>query len=100
VLQSVIPAGPPDGILLPVIVTNTAVYVAANGDHLNVTFSGTGVTNLANFTSDFEGTLTFSGGTGRFTNASGTAEVEGAAALDPATGTGTAHFTLVGTVTY
>jgi hypothetical protein len=100
VLQSVIPAGPPDGALLPVIVTNTAVYVAANGDHLTVTFSGTGVTNLVSFTSDFQGTLTFSGGTGRFTNASGTAEVVGTAALDPATGTGTAHFTLVGSLTY
>jgi hypothetical protein len=101
VIQSVIPTGPPEGVLLPAIVNNTGAYVAANGDRVNSSFTGTGVTNLATFTAVFEGTETFlPGGTGRFANASGTAHVEGTATLDPATGTGTAHFTLEGTITY
>jgi hypothetical protein len=101
VLQSVIPAGPPEGVLLPAIVNNTGTYVAANGDRVNSSFTGTGVTNLATFTAVFEGTETFlPGGSGRFANASGTAHIEGTAALDPATGTGTAQFTLEGTITY
>jgi hypothetical protein len=101
VIQTVIPAGPPTGALLPVLVNNTGAYVAANGDRLNSSFSGTGVSNLADFTAVFEGTETFSGGTGRFADAFGSAHIQGTAVLDPATGTGTAHFTLTeGTLTY
>jgi hypothetical protein len=100
VLQSVVPSGPPVNGLLPGIVTNTGAYVAANGDRVNSSFTGTGVTNLADFTAEFVGTESFVGGTGRFADASGSAQVEGTAVLDPATGTGTAHFTLDGTITY
>jgi hypothetical protein len=101
VVQSVIPTGPPAGVLLPGIVNNTGAYVAANGDRVNSSFTGTSVTNLADFTAVFEGTETFlPGGTGRFTNASGTAHIQGTAALDPATGTGTAQFVIEGTITY
>ncbi len=100
VIQSVIPAGPPQGSLLPTVVNNTGAYVAANGDRVSSSFSGTGVTNLADFTATFEGTETFLPGTGRFAGASGSAHIEGTAVLDPATGTGTAHFTLEGTITY
>lgn len=100
VLQSVIPTGPPVGVLLPASLSNTGTYVAANGDRVNSSFTGTGVTNLADFTAVFEGTETFLPGTGRFADASGTAEVQGTAALNPATGTGTAHFTLEGSITY
>jgi hypothetical protein len=101
VVQSVIPTGPPDGVLLPSTFSNTGAYVAANGDRVNSSGVGSAVTNLANFTVVFEGTETFlPGGTGRFANASGVADIEGTAALDPATGTGTAHFTLEGTITY
>jgi hypothetical protein len=100
VIQSVIPTGPPTGPFLPSIVNNTGTFVAANGDRVNSSFSGTGVTNLANFTAVFEGTETFSGGTGRFANASGVAHIQGTATLDPATGTGTGQFTIDGTITY
>jgi hypothetical protein len=101
VTQSVIPTGPPAGALLSGIVNNTGAYVAANGDRVNSSFTGTGVTNLANFTAVFEGTETFlPGGTGRFANASGTAHIQGTAALDPATGTGTGQFTIEGAITY
>jgi hypothetical protein len=49
-------------------VTGTILFIAANGDQLRLTFAG-------HFTStnDVEGTYTFTGGTGRFTAASGTA---------------------------
>ncbi|MBA3759430.1 MAG: hypothetical protein H0X07_02780 [Gemmatimonadales bacterium] len=100
VVQSVIPTGPPVGGLLPGIVHNTGAFVAANGDRVNSSFTGTGVTNLANFTAVFEGTETFMGGTGRFENASGTAHIKGTAALNPATGTGKGQFTIEGTITY
>jgi hypothetical protein len=100
VTQSVIPTGPPVDGFLSAIVNNTGAFVAANGDRVNSSFTGTGVTNLANFTAEFEGTETLSGGTGRFANASGTAHIEGTAALDPATGTGRGQFTIEGTITY
>jgi hypothetical protein len=74
--------------------------VAANGDRVNSSFTGTGTTNLADFTAVFEGTDTFSGGTGRFADASGTAHIQGTAVLDPATGTGKGQFTIAGTITY
>jgi hypothetical protein len=101
VLQTVIPTGPPEGVFLAALVNNTGAYVAANGDRVNSSFTGTGVTNLADFTAAFEGTETFlPGGTGRFADASGTAHIQGTAALDPATGTGTGQFTIEGTITY
>lgn len=100
VLQSVVPSGPPVNGLLPGVVTNTGAYVAANGDRVNSSFSGTGVTNLSDFTATFEGTERFRGGTGRFADATGTAYIKGTAALDPVAGTGTAHFTIEGTITY
>jgi hypothetical protein len=100
VLQSVVPSGPPVNGLLPSIVNNTGAYVAANGDRVNSSFTGSGVTNLADFTAVFEGTEHFLGGTGRFADASGEAHIEGTAVLDPTTGTGTAHFTIEGTITY
>ena len=100
VIQSVIPTGPPEGGFLPAVISNTGGYVAANGDRVSSSFTGTGVTNLADFSAVFEGTESFLPGTGRFADASGTAHIEGTAVLDPATGTGTAQFTLEGTITY
>jgi len=100
VIQSVIPSGPPVNGFLPGIVSNAGAYIAANGDQINSSFAGTGVTNLADFSATFEGTESFSGGSGRFVNASGSAHIAGTAVNDVATGTGTAHFTLEGTITY
>jgi hypothetical protein len=100
VLQSVVPSGPPVNGLLPGVVTNTGAYVAANGDRVNSSFSGTGVTNLSDFTATFEGTEHFLGGTGRFADATGTAHIKGTAVLNPVAGSGTAHFTIEGTITY
>jgi hypothetical protein len=100
VFQSVVPSGPPVNGLLPGVVTNTGAYVAANGDRVNSSFTGTGVTNLTDFTATFVGTEHFLGGTGRFADASGEAHIAGTAVLDPAAGTGTAHFTIDGTIRY
>jgi hypothetical protein len=100
VVQSVVPTGPPAGLFLTGIVNNTGAYVAANGDRVNSSFTGTGITNLADFTAVFEGTETFSGGTGRFAGASGTAFIQGTAANDVTTGTGKGEFTITGTITY
>jgi hypothetical protein len=100
VSQVVVPTGPPVNGVLPGAVTNTGAFVAANGDRLNSSFTGTAATDLATFTARFEGTETFSGGTGRFANAFGTAQVQGTAVLDPVTGTGTGQFTMEGTITY
>ena len=53
-------------------ISGTLVFVAANGDELNVEFTG-------QFTSanDVAGTYTFTGGTGRFDDATGTARFTG-----------------------
>jgi hypothetical protein len=100
VIQSVVPSGPPVDGLLPGIINNTGAYVAANGDRMNSSFTGTSSLDLADFSASFEGTEHFVGGTGRFANASGTAHIEGTATINPATGTGTAHFTIGGTIIY
>ena len=100
VIQSVIPTGPPAGVLLTGIVNNTGAYVAANGDRVNSSFTGIGTTNLADFTAVFEGTDTFLGGTGRFADATGSAHIQGTAVLNPATGTGKGQFSIEGTITY
>jgi hypothetical protein len=100
VIETITPTGPPVNGLLPGIAHNTGAYVAANGDRINSSFTATGVLDLAHFSSVFEGTETFSGGTGRFANASGSAHVEGTGTTDPTTGKGTSHITLDGTITY
>ena len=49
----------------------SAIYTAANGDHLYATFTG----ELNGVTGAITATVTYVGGTGRFTNASGTASL-------------------------
>jgi hypothetical protein len=100
VIQSVVPSGPPVNGLLPGIINNTGAYVAANGDRVNSSFTGTSSLDLSDFSARFKGTEHFAGGTGRFADASGTAHIEGAATINPVTSTGTAHFTIGGTITY
>ena len=91
--QTLVPG--PTGIAL----TNTATYTAANGDVLRTTNVGVGTP-----ASDFPGvvltgTETAAGGTGRFTEATGTATITGSAVLaGPAANTG--EFTVSGTLGY
>jgi len=83
--------------------SNNGVYVAANGDQLNSTFTGTAqitFTSPTTATVTFDGTQEFSQGTGRFANANGTARLAGSAELNPTTGAARGEFTLDGTLTY
>jgi hypothetical protein len=63
-------------------------FVAANGDLLYITF--TGVSDEAFPVLHFTSFITFSGGTGRFAGATGTAEVPGT--FDVIAGTGSADW--------
>ena len=77
-----------------------ATFTAANGDTLQANFKG-----IAEYTSpasvSFTGTEIFlNGGTGRFTTASGSVEIEGTATFTSETG-GIGEFTMYpGTITY
>jgi hypothetical protein len=66
-----------EGVITPTgpdtfTIAGSAVIVAANGDELFGTFTGSG-TNTPGGGSEGTVDVTYSGGTGRFTNASGTA---------------------------
>jgi hypothetical protein len=78
--QYVVPAGPP-GATIPLLITNTTVYRAANGDELNMSFLGTGQLDPATGEVTFVGTETYQGGTGRFANATGSATTQGTASV-------------------
>jgi hypothetical protein len=67
---------------------------AANGDVLRVTTEGTNAPNATGVA--FEATMRFVGGTGRFANAVGEAQVTGAASFI----TNTAAFTVNGWIEY
>jgi len=67
---------------------------AANGDILRVTTSGTNAPNATGV--EFVATMRFVGGTGRFANATGEAQVTGAASFI----TNTAGFTVSGWIEY
>jgi hypothetical protein len=83
--------------------SSTGTFVAANGDELAVSFSGTAVlsfTDPTDATVTFQGTQEFSAGTGRFTDAEGVAELAGTASINLITGAGTGEFTFDGVLTY
>jgi hypothetical protein len=89
-------AGPPDGNVLFVTAVNETTYKSANGDLLFATFAGSGEIDLATGNVEFDGIETFTGGTGRFVNAEGTAGVEGLASIF----TNVGFFTANGTLAY
>ena len=72
----------------------TDVAVLLNGDILRVMTAGTNTPNGPGVR--FSATMTFVGGTGRFANATGQAQVEGAASFI----TNTASFTVDGWIAY
>jgi hypothetical protein len=74
-------AGPPIGNVVIVTAVNQTTYKAANGDLLHASFAGSGEIDLTTGNVAFDGIETFSGGTGRFVNASGTAAIEGMASI-------------------
>jgi len=63
----------------PIAYTNATTYTAANGDELRTTDIGTATPGPDGLT--LSGAVTVIGGTGRFTNASGTADLTGAVAF-------------------
>jgi hypothetical protein len=84
-------------------ISSTGVYVAANGDRLNVDFVGTAVlsfTDPTDATVNFLGTQTLSPGTGRFADGHGTADLTGTAHINLITGSGAGEFSVEGTLTY
>ena len=84
-------------------ISSTGVYVAANGDQLNVDFVGTAVlsfTDPTDATVTFLGTQTLSPGTGRFVDGHGTAGLAGTAHVNLITGAGTGEFSVEGNLTY
>jgi hypothetical protein len=81
----------------------TRVYVAANGDELAFTFTGTAelrFTDPTDATVTFEAVQDLSGGSGRFAPADGTAEVADTTRLNLITGSGTGELTLDGALAY
>jgi hypothetical protein len=96
-----------DGALTPsgpdtVAVAGSFVMVAANGDQLFGTFSGTGTDDHSG-TIQGPGVYSFAGGTGRFENASGNASGSFRQVLTSTAGgtlTFAARYTLTGTISY
>jgi hypothetical protein len=74
--------------------SNTTVYTAADGDQLFSQWSGTSTSIGPDVTCS--GPATFSGGTGRFVNASGSAFISGTASFVTSTG----QFTQEGRLSY
>jgi hypothetical protein len=84
-------------------ISNVGDFVAANGDMLSSNFAGTAslsFTDPTDATVTFHGTQEFSPGTGRFAEATGTADISGTTHLNLITGSGTGELTLEGTLTY
>jgi len=78
------------------VASNTTVYTAANGDQLFSTWSGSSTLNPTTLDVEFSGPETYTGGTGRFAQASGSAFISGTASLSANTG----QFTSEGTLSY
>jgi hypothetical protein len=77
--QTVTPAMGPDGPFLAI--STMVTYTTPNGDQVFATFEGTGTLPNESGIVCFSGTETFTGGTGRFAGASGSATTEGCASV-------------------
>ena len=96
-----------EGVVTPtgpdtVTVAGSAVLTAANGDELSGTFTGSGTVDASG---NVEGTVatTYSGGTGRFANASGSASgpfTQTLISTNGATSTFATEFSQNGTISY
>ena len=77
--HDVVPTGPPDasGMLPIAVLAGRSTHVAANGDELYSAYTGTGRVNLVTGRIEFELEGRYTGGTGRFANASGATRIQG-----------------------
>lgn len=89
-------AGPPENGVLPLIISGTTVYIAANGDELHSTFEGEASIDFTTGAIAFTATETLAGGTGRFSGASGTSFLEG----DASAATLAGFYVTLGTLSY
>jgi hypothetical protein len=78
------------------IIANTTIYTAANGDQLFVSFNGAGTPPDQNGLVSVSGTETVTGGTGRFTGASGSLSRTGSVSTVTVAG----EFEMSGTLIY
>jgi len=94
--HDVVPTGPPDAIgMLPIaILGGQSTHVAANGDELHSVYVGTGTVDLATGRIEFELEGRYTGGTGRFANATGATRIQGVVE------NGVATYSEEGSVTY
>ena len=95
-LQTVTPMGQPMMGMLMLHIENDTTYRAANGDLLTMKFTGHGHLDLATGHVHYMGVESFTGGTGRFAEASGMASVEGTASV----ATNVGQFTSRGRISY
>jgi hypothetical protein len=95
VMQIVTPINQ-SGAVVTAVIENETIYTAANGDALNASFTGTALINIQTGEVRFIGTETFEGGSGRFTDASGSADLEGTASIF----TNVGFFTTKGLISY
>ena len=84
-IQRVTPTGQSD-VVVTASLEATTDYTAANGDVLHQTFIGVGTINVQTGEVNFMGTETFAGGSGRFADAAGSADLEGGASIFTNTG--------------
>jgi|SRR5437773_6915055 len=89
-------AGPPSNGVLPLTTYGKIIYIAANGDELHSAFEGEASIDFTTGTIAFEVIETFVGGTGRFSDASGTSVLEGDASAVTLTG----FYVTLGTLSY
>jgi hypothetical protein len=92
--HTVVPLRVDADVLLVAVVDGTETHVAADGDELHAAYSGTARIFLATGRVEFDLDGRYTGGTGRFSGASGTTHISGA--VD----NGAARFTEEGTITY
>lgn len=76
--------------------TASTVYTAANGDLLNADFVGAGGVDPVALEVTFSGTETYTGGTGRFAGATGSASLSGIVSLLSNTG----NYSTTGSLSY
>lgn len=79
--------------LISMTITNSSSYTAANGDVLRAPFTGVATFNPDGSVS-FTGSEVYQGGTGRFSNASGSSALSGTATLS------TGEYTTSGSIAY